>query len=111
MIRLMESDVTAQRYLCIGSNQPFKELMTVIATEMNVKAPTREVKKIIVSIARRVLSLFHGLFGSRSNITKETVENLFSSKSYDNSKIIEELNFEFRLLDEQVRNAVAGRID
>lgn len=109
MEHLMKSDFRNERYLCTGSNQSFKELMTCVAKELNVKEPTRKVNRFTVEIARRILSIFKGITGSRNDITKETIENLFASKTYDNSKVIEALNFEFRSLDEQVRNSVAGR--
>lgn len=111
MERLMESDIHGERFLCTGSNQSFKDLMTCIAKELNAKEPTRTVNKLVVTIARRVLSIFKGIIGQRSDITKETVNNLFASKSYDNSKVKEALNFEFRNLEEQVKNAITGRMD
>jgi hypothetical protein len=85
--------------------------MTCIAEELKVKKPTRKVSKLLVQIARRVLSLVKGIVGKRSDITKETVQNLFANKSDDHSKIKEALNFEFRTLEEQVKNSVAGRMD
>lgn len=111
MQRLMNSDINNERYLCTGSNQSFQDLMTCVAKELKVKEPSKEVSRFTVNLARKILSFAKWLIGSRSSITKETVDNLFASKSYDNSKIRTALNFEFRDLDEQVRNAVAGRID
>jgi dihydroflavonol-4-reductase len=111
MILLMKSKINNQRFLITGSNQSFKELMTVIAQALNVKAPTRPVSKPFVNIARRILSFFKKIIGQRSDITKETVDNLFTDKSYENSKVKEALGFEFRDLKEQVRNTIAGRLD
>ena len=108
---LIESDISGERFLITGSNQSFKELMTCIAKELNVKSPSKKVSKLVVNIVRRVLSFVKRITGSRSDITKETVDNLFATKSYDNSKVREALNFEFRNLEEQVKNAVAGKID
>lgn len=111
MTNLMTSEINAERYLCIGSNQSFKELMTAIAKEIDVKPPKRKVSKWVISIARRFLDVANWIVGSRSDITKDTVNNLYALKSYDNSKVVEALNFDFRPLEEQVKNAVAGRID
>jgi len=108
---LMNSEIKNERYLCVGSNQSFKDLMTSIAKELKVKEPSKEVGKFTVNVVRRVFSFFKRLVGKRSDITKETVHNLFSTKSYDNSKVRTALNFEFRNLEEQVRNSVSGRID
>lgn len=108
---LMNSEIKNERYLCIGSNQSFKELMTCISKELKVKEPTKEVGRFTVNFVRRILAFFKRIQGKRSDITKETVNNLFSVKSYDNSKVRAVLNFEFKDLKEQVRNSVAGRID
>ena len=108
---LMKSDIKKERFLVIGSNQSFKELMTVVANEIGASAPTKAVNKFTVNFIRRIIAIAKKLVGKRSDITKETVDNLFTSKSYDNSKVKNALNFEFRDLKEQVRNAVAGRLD
>ncbi|MBL4862161.1 MAG: NAD-dependent epimerase/dehydratase family protein [Crocinitomicaceae bacterium] len=110
MVRLMQSEIHSERYLCIGSNQSFKELMTVIANEIGVRAPSKKVSRALVTFVRRIKSFFAWISGSRSNITKETVDSLFNNKAYSNAKISEALNFTFRDLQEQVRNGVAGRI-
>ena len=111
MIRLVKSGANAERYLCVGSNQSFKTLMTAIADQMETKAPSRKVNKLLVTAVRRILGFVHWIFGSRSNITKETVDSLYSSRTYDNTKIIAELNYTFRPLSEQVKNAISGRIE
>lgn len=109
MVKLMESDITAERYLCIGSNQSFQVLMAEIAKQLNVKMPKRPVKRYMVEIARRVLG-FVSLFTSKKPaITTETVQSLFGNKSYDASKIEQELNFKFRALPEMVENGIKGR--
>jgi nucleoside-diphosphate-sugar epimerase len=110
MIQLMTSEISSERYLLIGSNQSFKELMTEIANQLNVKPPSNQVSKGLVSFVRILSSIFNGIIGKRSTITKETVNSLYSVKSYDNSKVKEALDIEFRPLSEQVENAIKGRI-
>ncbi|NRA10707.1 MAG: NAD-dependent epimerase/dehydratase family protein [Crocinitomicaceae bacterium] len=111
MVLLMKSDIYKERFLVTGSNQSFKELMTVISKELNVKAPTKPVNRVLVNVVRRILAIAKRLIGKRSDITKETVINLFATKSYDNSKVKDAFGFQFRDLKEQVRNTVAGRLD
>ena len=108
---LMKSEINKERFLVTGSNQSFKELMTAVANELGIKAPTRTVNRFTVNVARRIIAFAKKIVGKRSDITKETVDNLFAVKSYDNSKVKNALNFEFRDLKEQVRNAVSGRLD
>ena len=109
MVKLMNSDISAERYLCIGSNQSFQALMTEITKQLGVKMPSRPVKRYLVEIARRILG-FLALFTSKKpSITIETVNSLFGDKSYDASKIEKALDFKFRDLSAVVENGIRGR--
>jgi len=111
MVRLMDSDIEGERFLCVGSNQTFKELMTVISTELDINPPTRLAARWQVEIARWALKIVKGITGKRSAITKETVHNLFAQKRYDTSKIEKAIGIKFRTLEEQVRDSISGRLD
>lgn len=111
MVKLMESNIHSERFLCTGANQSFKELTSVIASELNIKPPTIPTKRWQVNIARILLSIGKGIVGKRSDITKETVKNLFADKAYDSSKLTNAVGIEFKPLKEQVHDSVAGRID
>ena len=111
MIQLMQSDIRSERYLCIGSNQSFKELMEQIASELNVKAPSKKVNRTLVEIARRIVGFIHLFRSKKPSITKETVHSLFGNKTYDASKIEKELNFRFLPLADSIKNAINGRLD
>lgn len=110
MIRLMDTSISSERFLCVGSNQSFQELMTVISKEVGVSPPRIAAKRWQVKTVRLILALWNGIIGKRSSITKDNVSNLFTSKQYSNEKIKKALGIEFRGLEEQVRNAVAGQM-
>lgn len=110
MIRLMESDISHERFLCIGSNQSFKELVTKISQKLQVKPPKKEAKRYEVFLARKILDLKAFITRQPNSLTKETVDNLFAVRAYDNSKICDALNFRFRDFDDALNNAVKGRI-
>jgi nucleoside-diphosphate-sugar epimerase len=110
MVILMKSEINAERFLCIGSNQSFFELMSEISKQLNVKLPSVKTNRFVVEIARR-FNWFISLFTSKKpSITKETVNSLFGEISYDNSKIKKAIGFEFRSLEDTVTNAIKGRI-
>lgn len=111
MLALMKSDIKDERYLCVGSNQTFKELMTEIASQLEINPPTKLAKRWQVDIARWILRLVKGLTGRRSAITKETVHNLFANKRYDTSKIENAIGIKFHTLNEQVEDSIAGRYE
>jgi nucleoside-diphosphate-sugar epimerase len=110
MIALMKSDIHSDRFLCIGSNQSFYDLMSEIAKQLNVKSPTIKTGRFIVEVARR-FSWFFSLFSSKKpSITKETVQSLFGNSFYDNAKIKKAIGYEFKPLNETIENAIKGRI-
>ena len=110
MIRLMNSNISNERFLCVGSNQSFHKLMTTIADVLSVKAPNKLVKRWMVSTARYLLQFNSWFTGKRPSITKETVNSLFSERTYDNSKIKETLNVEFHDLRSTIEYSINGRI-
>jgi dihydroflavonol-4-reductase len=110
MIQLMDSDISGERYLCTGSNQPFKVLMEEIAGALNVNAPKKPVKRWMVNLARRLVQFASHFTGKKPSITKETVEALFSDRSYDSSKLKKALNCELYGLSEMVEHGVKNRM-
>jgi dihydroflavonol-4-reductase len=109
MVKLMNSDISAERYLCIGSNQSFQVLINEITTQLGVNMPKRMVKRYMVEIARSVLGFCSFFTSKKPAITTETVNSLFGNRSYDASKIEKALDFKFRDLSEVVENGIQGR--
>lgn len=107
MIRLMDSDITAERYLVITENMNFKSLCEKIAKAMNKKAPHRLAGKFLVSWARRMEALRCRLSGSTPRITKETVNAAFKNYSYSIDKLKKQFpDFNFGNTDDTIQNAV-----
>ena len=110
MVTLANSEITAERFLCIGSNQKFKVLIDEIANQLGVRKPTKLVSRSLVNFARKVIGFVSLFSGKKPAITKETVNSLFSDKAYSAEKIEKALGVKFRPLSEQVENAIKGRI-
>lgn len=111
MITLMKSEIKNERFLCIGSNQSYKELMDEVCKQLNVKSPRKPIKRWMVSIARRVVGFVSFFTRKRPSLTKETVNSLFSHRTYSSEKVKSALNEEFHSLEEMVRFAIEGRLD
>lgn len=111
MIYLMDSDIESERFLCVGSNQTFKALMTEISGQLDLSAPSKLAKRWQVEMARWALKMVKGITGRRSAITKETVHNLFADKRYDTRKLEDAIGIQFRPLKEQVADSIAGRFE
>jgi len=110
MHRLMLSNITAERYLCIGSNQPIKDLMEVIAKRLSVKTPSKPVTRFKANLARRLAAIIGFFSGKRPAITEETVNSLFGIRAYSSQKICDALDFKFRSLEDAIDNSVKGRL-
>ena len=111
MIRLMESDIHSERFLCIGSNQSFFELMSKISMQLGVKAPSKEAPRFLVNVVRRMAGFISIFTRKKPSITKETVQSLFGERSYSSEKVKSALDFEFRSLEDTIENSIAGRIN
>ena len=111
MIKLMRSEIKNERFLCIGSNQSFKELMDEVSKQLKVKSPQKLIKRWKVNLARRVLGFISFFTRKRPAITRETVNSLFSERTYSNEKVKSALNEEFYSLEEMVEFAIKGRLD
>jgi len=111
MIKLLNSDIESERFLCIGSNQSYKELMTEISNQLKVKAPRKEIKRWLTDLARRVIGFISFFTQKQPSITKETVNSLFSDRKYSAKKVKTQLNESFYSLEESVKFAVQNRMD
>ena len=110
MIKLLNSEIANERYLCIGSNQSFKELMTVVSNQLGAKTPKKPIKRWLANLVRRALGFLSMFEGKNPSMTKETVHTLFSERTYSNEKVIEALDEQFYSLEETVKFSIENRM-
>ncbi len=110
MINLTESSISAQRFLCTGTNITFKDLFTLIAKELNTKAPYIYANSFLCEIAWRLSSLI-AVFKGKATLTKESVQSSQGITIYDSSKLLKELNFEFKNLKETIKYTIKNKIN
>lgn len=105
MIRLMESEISAERFLVISENLNFKDFCTKIAEAMNKKPPTRIVSKFKARIARRFEALRAKFTKTEPRITKESLQAAFKKFSYSNQKLKNVLpNLNVGSADDAIKN-------
>lgn len=107
---LMESSISAERFLCIGNNQSFEELIRKSSQQMNIKPPTKQAKKWMVNIAYGLLWLGSVFSSKQPSLTRETINSLFSNRKYSAKKIKKASNFEFHSLEETIEYSVKNRV-
>ena len=103
MIALMENDKFGQRYCLNGTLISYKDLFTMMADNLKVKAPYIKVGKFLSEIAWRVFWLIGKIKGKKPLITKETARTSTRKYSYSSAKIINELNFRFTPIEQSVK--------
>lgn len=103
MILLMNSQITAQRFILNGENLSYKEVFSSIATCFGKKPPYKEVTSFMAELIWRIESIKAAVSGSKSLLTKETARTALSKVRFDNSKIVKALpGFEFTKIQETI---------
>lgn len=110
MIRLMESEIKNERFICVGVNAPFKLLLTKIALKLNKKPPFINTPNWLMGLTWRFSWLLSKIHVRNATVTKASAQSALSNMSFDNSKIKNALHFSFRDLDEMIENTVKSRL-
>lgn len=88
MIRLMESDVSAARFILSGQNLSYREVFSSIARAFDKKPPHRKVTALLSAIVWRVEALKSFFTGKDPLLTKETARTARARVNFDNSKLL-----------------------
>lgn len=107
---LLESDVSAQRFLVTGQNATFKDFFTEVAQLTNAKPPRKKAGAFSTSLAWMFSGIASSFTGKRPSITKETATSAHKVTRYSTDKVLSRFpRFGFRTIPEMVENAVKGR--
>lgn len=106
-IRLMESTISGERFLCLAENRKFKTVLDKIAKELNTKKPSVCPPKPLAIALGRLNEFIFRIFGRSPSITVETARSAYSEMAYSNEKIKKQLNHSFIPVDESIKNVVA----
>lgn len=88
MIRLMNSDIQAERFVLNGENLSWQEVFTSIAQTLGKTPPRKKFSPFLGQVAWRVEWLRSRITGYRPLITRETVISSAHRFYYDNSKLL-----------------------
>ena len=87
MIMLMESDVTAERFIISAENRSYKDIFFLIADAFNKKRPARKVNETLAQFVWRLEKLKGFISKSEPIVTKESVATALAQVYFDNSKL------------------------
>lgn len=103
MIRLMDSEVTAERFILSAENRTFVDVFGLIAKAFGKKPPRKKVTPFIAKIVWRLEAIKSFFTGKDPLLTKETAATAMTKASFDNSKLKKFLpGFEYRKVEDTV---------
>ena len=102
-ILLMNSDVSAERFILVNENISFKNYFEKIANAVNVKAPKNALNKTNGKLFVFVDWLSSKFTHKKRSLTKENLKVSLEEFLYANEKIKKQLNFNFIDFDETIR--------
>lgn len=103
MIALMNSDITAERFILSSENCMYKDIFTKIAIAFNKKPPHKKVTPFLANVVWRWEAIKGKLTGIAPLLTKETAKTAQTKAIFNNNKLNEYLpNFRYTSLDETI---------
>ena len=86
-IRLMESDISGERFIVTESFWPYKDLLTQIANELGVKPPTIAAQPWMTQLYGRLEEGWARLTGGTPTVTRHIARGMQSRYRFDTSKL------------------------
>jgi len=95
MIRLMESDISGERFILNGENRSYKSLFDAIANAVDKKPPEIKSSYFLNEILWRLEWFRSRLSGKPTFITRETARNSARTFIYENRKSLKAFDFQY----------------
>lgn len=102
-IALMESDISAERYIINGTNLAYQEQMNLISSALHKTPPSIKVTPFIQEVAWRLAAIQGQLFRKKPFITKETARMSAKRYYYDNQKSIDQLGIQYTPIETTIQ--------
>ena len=102
MIALMNIDITAERYIISAENRQYKQIVTEIAQGFGIKPPTIFASSFMMEIAWRGAAFIAAITGKQPAIDKVAAQSASQERNYDNIKIKQAINIEFKPISKTI---------
>ena len=108
MLQLMDSDITAQRFIISATNKSYQQIFNLIATAFNKKLPYKKVTPFLAKVVWRLEAIKSIFSGKAPLVTKETATSALDKVYFDNSKLKQFLpNFTYRPIEDSITQICA----
>jgi nucleoside-diphosphate-sugar epimerase len=104
MVRLMESDIEAERYILSSENLMYRTLFEYFAKFSGARPPRLRAGRFLSEMAWRLEKVRSMMTGQKPLITRETARNANNRRYFNNRKITAALDFRFRSIEEAAEN-------
>ncbi len=101
-IQLMESNITAERFILNAENIPFRKVFNLISEKAGVNPPYLKINAFLASIGWRLIWVLSKITGKAPTITRESVQSALGSHHYDNQKSIVAFNFQYTPIEQTI---------
>lgn len=106
MVRLMESDISGEKFILSAENLPYREIFNKMAASFGKKPPNRKVSKTMAGIVWRLEKLKSMFSGQDPLLTKETAETAQMKVYFDSSKLLNALpSFSYKPISQSIEEA------
>lgn len=102
MTLLMESSTKNEKFILVSENLSFEHILKKTAQYLNKPEPSKRLKKWMIA-SGWIFQKIGSWFGFKREITRESINGLYSETYYQNSKIRKELNFDFTPVDQVLK--------
>jgi nucleoside-diphosphate-sugar epimerase len=103
MIQLMDSGIKGERFILNSENCSYKQVFDYMARYLGKPAPSIHVPPSLTGIAWRVEAVRSFIMQTKPEVTKEMATTTNQVYTYSNEKIRKALGFEFRPVEQSVR--------
>ena len=104
MIKLMQLDISGERFILTSENINYKDLVSSISSSLQIKKSSKEISRRLIYC----YFLFDKLKGflkiSKRQFFKPNINTLFKNLEYDNTKVKNQVNFNFTSVKNSVTN-------
>ncbi|MEO6540203.1 MAG: NAD-dependent epimerase/dehydratase family protein [Ferruginibacter sp.] len=103
MIRLMDSNTTAERFILSAETRSFADMFTLIAKAFGKKPPHKKVTPGLAKIVCRLEAIKSFFTGTEPLVTRETALTALAKVDFDNSKLKKFLpGFTYRKIEDSI---------
>lgn len=109
MIELMNSNITAERFIISAENRTYAEVFNLIAKAFGKKPPHKKVTPLLSKIVWRLEAVKSLFTGKDPLVTRETAATALTKATFDNTKLKKFLpEYEYRKIEDTITDTCAA---